>query len=177
MATRASDPGGGRKLRPLNSRVALYRAYFCAFLEPAASTVAPMASKASEPHNFVPASIAVLTLASVVVLLFSDIAPGLFPTWAHGALAPLPLVLIAVASLLFHFGRRSPPLEWCKALLAALAFLFWAASLSCRNAAIATVFDDVAIALFVLDAFLVVVKWPPTSGARALRSAGQESSQ
>jgi hypothetical protein len=136
-----------------------------------------MASKAPGPREFIPASIALLTLASVVALLLSDMAPCLFPTGAHGALAPLPLVLVAVASLLFHFGRRSPPIEWCKALLGALAFLFWAANLSCHNAAIATIFNDVAIALFVLDASLVLVKWPPTSVARALPSAGQESSQ
>jgi hypothetical protein len=146
------------------------------FLSSPTSTVAPMASKASGLHEFSAASLAILTLASVVALLVSDLAPGLFPTGAHGALAPLPLVLIAAASLLFHFGRRSPALEWCKALLAALAFLFWAANLSCRNAAIASVFNDVAIALFVLDAFLVVVKWPPTSGTGALPSPGQERS-
>jgi hypothetical protein len=42
----------------------------------------------------------------------------------------------------------------------ALAFLFWAANQVCADVAIATVLNDIAIALFVLDVALVVAGWP-----------------
>jgi hypothetical protein len=47
--------------------------------------------------------------------------------------------------------------------LLAIAFLFWAANQLWPGSAYATLFNDVAIALFVLDVFLVIVGWPATS--------------
>src|SRR5271154_978717 len=101
-----------------------------------------------------------LTLLSVLVLLASDAAPGMFRADLHGRLAPLALVLSAFGCLL-PLGRGARPPELAKALIAAFAFLSWAANQICINQATATVFNDIAIALFALDVFLVVAGWPP----------------
>jgi hypothetical protein len=45
----------------------------------------------------------------------------------------------------------------------AVAFLFWAANQLWPDLPQATLFNDIAIALFVLDVFLVMFGWPPTS--------------
>jgi hypothetical protein len=45
----------------------------------------------------------------------------------------------------------------------AVAFLFWAANQLWPDLRQATLFNDIAIALFVLDVFLVMIGWPATS--------------
>ena len=50
-----------------------------------------------------------------------------------------------------------------KAIMLAVAFLFWAANQFWPDARLATLFNDIAIALFVLDVFLVMIGWPATS--------------
>ena len=45
----------------------------------------------------------------------------------------------------------------------AVAFLFWAANQLWSDLPQATLFNDIAIALFVLDVFLVITDWPTTS--------------
>jgi hypothetical protein len=104
----------------------------------------------------------VVTLAGVVVLLVWDVKPGLFPARAHDSLAALPLALIAVAYLLYQGARWPAPAEMVKAILLAAAFLLWAANQFWPNLRQATLFNDLAIALFVLDVFLVMVGWPST---------------
>ncbi len=54
-------------------------------------------------------------------------------------------------------------MEWVKAILLAVAFLFWAANQVWRNPHQAMIFNDIAIALFVLDVFLVMIGWPAAS--------------
>ena len=54
-------------------------------------------------------------------------------------------------------------MEMVKAVMLALAFLFWAANQLWPDLPQATLFNDIAIALFVLDVFLVIVGWPATS--------------
>ncbi len=107
-----------------------------------------------------------LMLLSVGVLLVCDAAPGRFPAKVHWALAPLSLGLTAVAILLFYVAKGASLAEWVKALMVALAFLFWAANQLCSDVTIATDLNDIAIALFVLDVFLVIVRWPAPSEAR-----------
>jgi hypothetical protein len=97
-----------------------------------------------------------LTLASVVVLLVWDAAPGLFPARAHDVLGALPLGLIAVAYLVHQAVVRPGRGPLVKAALLALAFLFWSANQLWPNLPQATLFNDVAIALFVLDVALVL---------------------
>ena len=50
-----------------------------------------------------------------------------------------------------------------KAGALAIAFLFWAANQMWSDLPLATLFNDIAIGLFVLDVYLVMVGWPATS--------------
>lgn len=114
-------------------------------------------------HRAAPVLFGVLTLASVAVLLVWDVAPSLFPPQAHNLLGALPLVLIAVAYLVYQSIRRPGPAELFKAVLLATAFLFWAANQYWPDSPRATLYNDVAIALFVLDVFFVLIGWPASS--------------
>jgi hypothetical protein len=114
-------------------------------------------------HRAAPALLGVLTLASVAVLLLWDVRPGLFPARAHNLLGALPLALIAIAYLVYQSIRRPGPAELFKAILLAAAFLLWAGNQYWPDAAFATLLNDLAIALFVLDVFFVIVGWPASS--------------
>jgi Flp pilus assembly protein protease CpaA len=50
-----------------------------------------------------------------------------------------------------------------KAIMLAAAFMFWAANQLWPDIRQATLFNDIAVALFVLDVFLVMIGWPATS--------------
>jgi hypothetical protein len=102
-------------------------------------------------------------LGSVGVLFIWDAFPQLFPARAHEALASFPLAMIALAYIVYQCVRRSARMELIKAIMLAVAFLFWAANQLLPNYRQATLFNDIAIALFVLDVFLVMVGWPATS--------------
>jgi len=104
-----------------------------------------------------------VTLSSVAVLLFWDLSPQFFPARAHDFLAALPLTLIAIAYLLYQGMHRPSAMELVKATILAVAFLAWAANQFWPNIRQATLFNDIAIALFVMDVFLVMVGWPATS--------------
>lgn len=114
-------------------------------------------------HRAVPVFLGAITLASVVVLFVWDAYPSPFPAGAHDFLGALPLALIAVAYLIYQTTRRPGARELFKAILLAIAFLLWAANQFWPNAKNATLFNDIAIGLFVLDVFLVMVGWPATS--------------
>ena len=103
------------------------------------------------------------TLASVGVLLAWDAAPGLFPARAHDTLAAFPLAMIAFAYLVYQVAHRPARLEVVKAVLLAIAFLFWAANQFWPDLKQATLFNDIAVALFVLDVFLLMTGWPGSS--------------
>lgn len=109
------------------------------------------------------AVLGVMTLASVGVLFAWDAAPALFPERAHDFLAAFPLAMIALAYLVYQAAHRPARGELLKAILLAIAFLFWAGNQLWPNLRQATLFNDIAIALFVLDVFLVIVGWPATS--------------
>ena len=102
----------------------------------------------------------VITLADVVVLLAWDAFPAIFPAGSHEVLGAGSLALIAVAYLVYQLERRPIAAEWFKAIMLAAAFIFWAANQFWPNSPRATLFNDIAIALFVLDVFLVIVGWP-----------------
>ncbi|MGA2743752.1 MAG: hypothetical protein ABSE44_03560 [Candidatus Sulfotelmatobacter sp.] len=101
-----------------------------------------------------PLALCILTLVSVGVLLVWDMVPGLFPARAHEFLAALPLAMIACACLVYEAVRRPSRSELIKAILLACAFLFWAANQLWPASHQATLFNDLAIALFVFDVFL-----------------------
>jgi uncharacterized membrane protein len=97
------------------------------------------------------------------MLFVCDVHPTLFPANAHNFLGAFPLAMVALAYLSYQSVRRPPPMEWIKAIMLAAAFLFWAATQLWPNLRLAMIFNDIAIALFVLDVFLVMIGWPKTS--------------
>lgn len=114
-------------------------------------------------HRVLPVTLSVVTLAAVGVLFVWDAFPRLFPARSHDFLAAFSLTMIAVAYLVYQIAHRPPRKEFAKAIMLAVAFLFWAANQLWPNLPEATLFNDIAIALFVLDVFLVMVGWPATS--------------
>src|SRR5271166_2249255 len=107
-----------------------------------------------------PVILCVFTLVSVGVLLVWDMLPGLFPAKAHEFLAAFPLAMIACACLAYEAVRRQARSELIKAILLACAFLFWAANQLWPDLHRATLFNDIAIALFVFDVFLAMIGRP-----------------
>jgi cytochrome c oxidase assembly factor CtaG len=107
----------------------------------------------------------VATLIGVALLLAWDVNPGGFPARAHDTLAAFPLAMIAVAYLLYQAVRRPTAIEFIKALMLAAAFLCWAANQLWPDRREATLLNDIAIALFVLDVFLVMAGSPDESFA------------
>jgi hypothetical protein len=114
-------------------------------------------------HRILPVFLGVLTLAGVGVLLVWDAFPRMFPAGSHDYIAAFPLGLIAIAYLAYQIAHRPVVKEFAKAAMLAAAFLFWAANQLWPNSPQATLLNDIAIALFVLDVFLVLVGWPASS--------------
>lgn len=119
----------------------------------------------------------VVTLASVGVLLVWDIDPRLFPAGAHDFIAAFPLAMIAFAYIAYQAAHKPAPMEILKAILLAIAFLFWAANQLWPDFHEATLFNDIAIALFVLDVFFVIAGWPSTSPDESFAEAYDGASQ
>jgi hypothetical protein len=71
--------------------------------------------------------------------------------------------MIACAYLVYQSAHRPPLRELLKAVMLAVAFVFWAANQVWPDQHQAAIFNDIAIALFVLDVFLVMKGWPATS--------------
>ncbi|MGA2910147.1 MAG: hypothetical protein ABSE36_20835 [Terracidiphilus sp.] len=119
----------------------------------------------SSGHNqrFLPVLLGAVTLAGVAVLLGWDAFPRLFPAGSHATLAAFSLAMIALAYLAYQIALRPAAMEFLKAIMLAIAFLFWAANQFWPSTPHATLFNDIAIALFVFDVFLVIVGWPRTS--------------
>jgi hypothetical protein len=109
-----------------------------------------------------------LTMASVAVLLVWDALPQVFPSQAHLLLGSAPLALIAVSLLIYQAGKRPSRLEIVKTIVLAVAFLFWAANQLLPEIPEATLFNDLAIALFVLDVFLAIVTGVPAPSIREI---------
>jgi hypothetical protein len=107
-----------------------------------------------------------LTLLGAGLLLVGDALPGVFPSAAHRLLASLPLVLVSITVLVFQVAQRAAPLEWGKALIVAVAFLSWAANQLCTDERLALLFNDFAIALFVLDVVLIIAGKHAKDGSR-----------
>ncbi|MGA8742727.1 MAG: hypothetical protein WB561_16190 [Terracidiphilus sp.] len=114
-------------------------------------------------HRALPVVLGIISLAGVGVLLAWDAVPHLFPPRAHDVLGAFPLAMIAFAYLAYQAAHRPAPMEIVKAALLAIAFLFWAANQLWPDIPQAMLFNDIAIALFVLDVFLVMIAWPGSS--------------
>lgn len=115
------------------------------------------------PHRALAAIFGILTLVGVAALFLWDAAPRLFPAGTHDFLGAFSLATIAIAYLIYQVAHRPPVKEFAKAVMLAVAFLFWAANQLWPASPRATLYNDIAIALFVLDVFLVIVGWPATS--------------
>jgi hypothetical protein len=122
-----------------------------------------MYTRVDPDHRAVPVLLGAVTMVCVALLLTCDVFPALLPAGIHGYVEAAPLALIALAYLLYQSVHRPPPREWLKAALLAAAFLFWSANQFWPNPHQATIFNDLAIALFVLDVFLVILGWPAAS--------------
>lgn len=107
-----------------------------------------------------PVFLGMVTMISVAALLVWDAWPRLFPAGSHDPIAAFALAMIAVAYLAHQMVHRPPVREFLKAAMLAVAFLFWAANQFWSASRWAVLWNDVAIALFVLDVFLVLVGWP-----------------
>ena len=125
-------------------------------------------------RSVLPIILGVVTLAAVVVLLVWDAFPAAFPPRSHDYLGAFSLAMIAVAYLAYQLERRPVAADCLKAIMLAAAFLFWAANQLWPNSPRATLFNDIAIALFVLDVFLVIVGWPEATPNSSFGETGVE---
>jgi len=121
--------------------------------------------RSGSASRFLPTILGIVTLAGVAALLLRDAFPAFFPAGSHDSLGAFSLAMIALAYLIYQLQLRPAPKEMVKAILLAAAFLFWAANQYWPNLPEAGLFNDIAIALFVLDVFLVMIGWPATNEA------------
>ena len=112
-----------------------------------------------------------VTLASVGLLLTWDLVPARFPPRSHDTLSALPLALIALAALVHRLEQRPTRAELGRTILLAAAFLFWSANQFWPDSPRATLFNDLAVALFVIDVWLVLVARPSGSHGAKLGPA------
>jgi uncharacterized membrane protein YoaK (UPF0700 family) len=120
-------------------------------------------SRIQTTRRAVPVFLGIAALVSAAILLAWDAYPQLLPADARDLLGALPLVFIAVAYLAYEIIRRPDRAELLKATLLALAFLFWAGNQFWSESKWAPLMNDLAIGLFVLDVFFVMVGWPSSS--------------
>jgi hypothetical protein len=104
----------------------------------------------------VPILLGLVTLGGIGLLLLWDVLPGLFPAQAHDFLAAFPLALIAFAVFTYQLTARPAGSDVIKTIILASAFLFWAANQLWPTLRQATLFNDIAIALFVFDVLLTI---------------------
>lgn len=122
-----------------------------------------MHTRLDRAHRFAPVFLGAFALGVVGVLFLWDALPALFPANSHDFLGAYPLAMIAFAYLVYQSARRPALREWVKAILLAAAFFFWAANQLWPQSRQAVLLNDIAIGLFVLDVFLVIIGWPAAS--------------
>jgi hypothetical protein len=83
--------------------------------------------------------------------------------------------MIGVAYLVYQAAHRPPAKELAKAVMLVAAFLFWAANQLWPQSPRAVLYNDIAIALFVLDVFLVILGWPGSSPDESFAELDGES--
>lgn len=130
-----------------------------------------MYSRLDRAYRALPLALGVITLISIVLLFAWDADAKLFSIKAHAALEAFSLAGIAVAYLLYQSALRPQPAEWIKTIMLVAAILFWAANQVWPDPKQALALNDVAIALFVLDVFLVIAGWPRASHGESLAEA------
>ena len=133
-----------------------------------------MYSRLTRSRRFLPVTLGIITLSAVVVLFVWDVIPNWFPARSHDYVAAFSLAMIAVAYVVYQLLHRPGPAEFAKAIMLPVAFLFWAANQLWSNLPQATLFNDIAIGLFVLDVFLVIAGWPPASADASFGETGAD---
>ena len=123
----------------------------------------PMHTRLDRAHRTAPVAFGLVALGIVCVLFLWDAFPGIFPPRSHEFLGAFPLAMIALAYLVYQSARRPALREWVKAIMLAVAFLCWAANQLWPELRLAVILNDIAIGLFVLDVFLVIIGWPAAS--------------
>lgn len=103
----------------------------------------------------------VAALAGSAALLLWHVAPGAFPNRTHEFLASFALGAVALAWLLWQASQKPGSRHLLRAVLLAAAFLFWSANQLWPDIRPATLFNDAAVGLFVLDVYLAMIGWPP----------------
>jgi hypothetical protein len=106
-----------------------------------------------------------LTLAAVGLLLLWDVAPARFPATSHDLLAALPLALIAFAAIAHRLEQRPTLGELARTVLLAAAYLCWAANQFWPTLSAATLLNDLAVALFVIDVWWAIAARQPVEAA------------
>jgi hypothetical protein len=107
--------------------------------------------------------IASLTILALAPLLVRDILPGLLSHATHEPLAAVPLALAGVACPIYALAQRRPMPDLAKASMLGAAFFFWAANQLWPNHPEATLLNDIAVALFVMDVSLAILGWPSSA--------------
>lgn len=116
------------------------------------------------------AVLGLVTLGAVALLLVWDLFPRRFPPKAHDTLSALPLALIALAWLAHRLKRRPTGTELGRTLVLSAAFLFWAANQFWPDFPQATLLNDLAVALFVIDVWLTMAERQTDKSAVAMKS-------
>jgi hypothetical protein len=121
-----------------------------------------MPTSIDQSRAWLPRVLGILALAAAAALMAWDIVPSLFRARVHDILGVLALAL-TFAYLAHQVILRPGHKDLVKAILLAVAFLFWSADQLWPDSPHATLFNDLAIALFVLDLFLSMIGWPAES--------------
>ena len=132
-----------------------------------------MISRLNSSSRTFPLILGGITLAGVAGLLLQDAFPQTLSSFSHKYLEAFALAGIAAAYLLYQALHWPRPAEMVKAILLAIAFLFWAANQVWPNAGQATLLNDLAIGLFVLDVVLVMAGWPAAPTDAGFGESGQ----
>ena len=135
-----------------------------------------MKNDSPRPSSRLPILLAVAALLPLIPLLVWDLFPGIFPAHAHDLLGTLPLFLVGLVYLIHQLIQRVRMAGMIRAIILAVAFFFWAANQLWPLSPLATLWNDLAIALFVLDVALTIFGWPEQEACECTEN-GAESSQ
>lgn len=111
----------------------------------------------------IPRYVAMLSALALLPLVLWDASPASFPGRAHDVLSAVPLALVGVACLLHPVVRGARRGEIARAGLAAAAFFAWAANQFWPEHPAATLMNDAAVTLFVVDVLLTILAAAPAS--------------